>query len=170
MHSPSCKSLTGLGTIDARMKYASRQRGFTLIELLVVIAIIGLLSSVVLSSLNSARSKSRDARRLGDLKQLQTALELIFDDTSPPEYPDALTSLSSGDYIPALPTDPRTGSAYLYDNLSSANAACAIASGACTSYILGANLENASHSALSADIDGTVGAVNCADPVYCVRP
>lgn len=152
------------------MTFQSNQRGFTLIELLVVIAIIGMLSSVVLSSLNSAREKSRDARRLADLKQLQTALELIFDDTSPPEYPDALSSLSSGDYVSSVPTDPRTGSEYYYDNLTSSDGTCAIASGACTKYVLGANLENSSHSSLSADIDGTVGSVTCTDPVYCVQP
>ena len=49
-------------------------RGFTLIELLVVIAIIGMLSSVILASLNTARSKSRDARRLEDLKQIANTI------------------------------------------------------------------------------------------------
>lgn len=53
--------------------------GFTLIELLVVIAIIGLLSSVILASLNTARAKSRDARRVADMKQIQTALEVYYD-------------------------------------------------------------------------------------------
>ncbi len=50
--------------------------GFTLIELLVGISIIGLLSSVVLASLNSARIKARDVRKLSDLRQIYTALEL----------------------------------------------------------------------------------------------
>lgn len=50
--------------------------GFTLIELLVVIAIIGLLASVVLASLNSARTKGRDARRLADLKEIATQIEV----------------------------------------------------------------------------------------------
>ena len=61
------------------MKNKIKQSGFTLIELLVVIAIIGLLSSVVLSSLKSARMKARDARRIEDLRQIRLALDLFFD-------------------------------------------------------------------------------------------
>lgn len=56
------------------------QKGFTLIELLVVIAIIGLLSTLAVVSLNNARQKSRDAKRVSDIKQTQTALELYFVD------------------------------------------------------------------------------------------
>lgn len=50
--------------------------GFTLIELLVVIAIISLLSSVVLASFSNARENARDAKRLQDMQQLQTAVEM----------------------------------------------------------------------------------------------
>lgn len=56
-----------------------KSKGFTLIELLVVIAIIGILSSVVFAALSAARMKSRDARRISDLKQITLALEMYFD-------------------------------------------------------------------------------------------
>jgi type II secretion system protein G len=96
------------------------KRGFTLIELLVVIAIIGMLSSVVLASMNSARTKARDARRLADIKQFQTALEFYYNDNG--SYPisgwaDAKNSsyvsrwtaleTTMSNQIPALPLDPK---------------------------------------------------------------
>lgn len=56
----------------------NKSRGFTLIELLVVIAIIGLLASVVMASLNSARGKALDAKRASEMKSIQTALELYY--------------------------------------------------------------------------------------------
>ena len=57
----------------------SRNKGFTLIELLVVISIIGLLASIVLLALGTARSKARDVRRRADLRQVNTALALYYD-------------------------------------------------------------------------------------------
>lgn len=56
-----------------------------MIELLIVIAIIGILASVVLVSLNGARAKARDARRLSDMHNISLALELFYAQTG--RYP-----------------------------------------------------------------------------------
>jgi len=61
-------------------------KGFTLIELLVVIAIIGILSSVVLASLNTARDKGSDAAIKANLANARAQAELFYDDQSPNSY------------------------------------------------------------------------------------
>ncbi len=91
------------------------KKAFTLIELLVAIAIIGFLATISIIALSNARAKSRDAKRAGDMKQVQTALELFFNDNN--RYPTAeefalgsIFSTSSGatstymKIIPAAPT------------------------------------------------------------------
>jgi len=137
-----------------------RNQGFTLIELLVVIAIIGILSSVVLASLNSARQKSRDARRIGDVKQLQLALEMYYDSNN--GYPTSTAALAP-DYIPVQPTDPQTAAAYTYEVDGTSN------------YVLRATLES-NHNALGSDIDTAASPLTtvCTDSTspyyYCVQP
>ncbi|HXK38549.1 MAG TPA: type II secretion system protein [Candidatus Paceibacterota bacterium] len=58
---------------------SSSHRAFTLIELLVVVSIIGLLSTLVVVALKNVRNKALDARRLADMRQIRTALELYYD-------------------------------------------------------------------------------------------
>jgi len=57
-----------------------KSRGFTLIELLVVIAIIGILSAVVLASLNTARNKGNDAAVMSDMDGIRTQAQLYYGD------------------------------------------------------------------------------------------
>ena len=66
--------------------YKNRSRGFTLIELLVVIAIIGILSAVVLASLNTARNKGTDAATQSDLTTSQTQAEIYYGGTGLNSY------------------------------------------------------------------------------------
>ncbi|MDP3996701.1 MAG: prepilin-type N-terminal cleavage/methylation domain-containing protein [bacterium] len=93
------------------------KRGFTLIELLVVIAIIGLLSSVVFSSLDGARKRARDTRRITEIREIQKALELYYDDRGYYPYTSWVSSHQTTwetgvlgtalePYLPMMPVDP----------------------------------------------------------------
>jgi prepilin-type N-terminal cleavage/methylation domain-containing protein len=68
------------------MKINTFKRGFTLIELLVVIAIIGILASVVLASLNTARDKGADAAAKSSLNNMRAQAELVYDSATPNTY------------------------------------------------------------------------------------
>ena len=128
----------------------SGKRGFTLIELLVVIAIIGILASIVLASLSSARKKGRDARRIADIKQVQLALELYYDSNN--VFPPALSAanLVTPGYISTIPTDPGNNASYQYAPYGTSGN-----TGTCSAYHLGATLETPGHSALNTDADAT---------------
>lgn len=97
-----------------------KNKGFTLIELLVVIAIIGLLATLAVVALNNARQKSRDAKRVSDIKQIQTALELYYNDANGYLSGTTLGStlvLSGVTYMGQVPSNPSPGgAAYAYSS------------------------------------------------------
>ena len=141
------------------------RKGFTLIELLVVIAIIGILSSVVLASLSTARQKSRDAKRVSDVGQIQLALELFFDSTSSYPYSTAVANTATYDggvqvlytnnFIPKVPLPPSGNSPkYHYRGVNATGAECYSAgTGPCTSYAIAVTLERNDNTVLQSDAD-----------------
>lgn len=82
------------------------KKGFTIIELLVVIAIIGLLAVIAYLILNQSRVKARDAKRLSDIRQIQSGLELFYADHE--SYPQSGADgemFGASSYF-AMPTPP----------------------------------------------------------------
>lgn len=124
------------------------KKGFTLIELVVVIAIIGLLSTLAVVALGSAREKARDSKRLADIKGIQASLEWYFVGNN--SYPVTTEPVTLGDdqhkclgsngfnaagackspvYMEVIPSEPQSGQqGYVYN-------------GSSTSYTITANLE-----------------------------
>ncbi len=81
-----------------------KKRGFTLIELLVVIAIIGILASIIMVNLLSARQKARDSKRIADIKNIQLSLEEYYNDNL--KYPTNIYTSLAPTYMPNVPYDP----------------------------------------------------------------
>ena len=115
------------------------RKGFTLIELLVVVSLIGILATLVIANMNSARERARDAQRKSDLRNIQTALRLYYNDEG--NYPlkavvDAVwgttwTGTGGSVYMNLLPIDPLSPAQdYVYTYIDFDN------------YILKACLEN----------------------------
>ena len=121
---------------------------------MVVIAIIGILATIVTVSLGGSQERSRDARRVADIKNIQVALGLYYADKL--RFPCGIYDLTdtlacpvfSGIYLSKVPTDPKDGSQYkmvpLSPILSCTNA---------NLYRLAAVLEQTNSTALNEDLD-----------------
>jgi prepilin-type N-terminal cleavage/methylation domain-containing protein len=166
------------------MNYFDSQRGFTLIEIMVVIFVGLVLGTVVITSLSSARQKSRDSVRISDISKIQLALEQFYDSCG--QYPNSLTTnegqqagevycpvgVQLGTFLSQIPVDPSTKSGYYYYATGSGTK--------CYSYHIGASLETTSHTELKKDSDitsspaaactGGGSFVSGADPVYDGTP
>ena len=154
-------------------KLMNKTRAFTLIELLVVIAIISILMAIVITNLTQAKGKSRDAKRVSDVAQLQLALEIFFDRCNRypavanniPDISDSCTAspgtVKLSDFISQIPNPPTAGDYGYYVNGNPA-----------TDYTLRAKLESNS-TVLSDDIDTSSPSFDCSDSpalYYCVVP
>lgn len=89
------------------------QKGFTLVELLVVIAIIGVLATLVLLQLGTARARARDTKRIADVNQIRTAVESYFEDNGG-SYPTVIDATTLSKYLTKVPNDPLTAQPYGY--------------------------------------------------------
>lgn len=154
--------------------YTKKSKGFTLVELLVVIGIIGILASIVTVSLGGAKGKSRDGRRISDIKNIQLALSLYYNDNQ--MYPINIYSTSGSPpnnglaptYLPSVPYDPSRGPCSSLGTGAGCYAYTSywVAAGGSTScngttkvpvvYHIGAALEDTTNPELARDIDSTL--------------
>jgi type II secretory pathway pseudopilin PulG len=150
---------------------------------LVVIAIIGILASIVMVSLTTAKAKGRDAKRVSDLRSIQLALELYYNDNAkfPLNIYAASNSLSPN-YLAVVPTDPLNSGACSSTASGTSGAGCYSYSASngtnnqnCgintppVHYHLGITLEDSSNIALTQDVDEPTNTFNGATITNCLN-
>ena len=147
-----------------KFRNLASSKGFTLVELLVVIAIIGVLATLILLQLGVARQKARDARRVADINQVRSALELYFDDVGNYPVDTSLendigpTAVVNNRYLTVFPFDPliQPCSDKIYDGFVAGNFCYGYAwdpNVAPTRFHLWNELERSAPSALNSDVD-----------------
>ena len=157
-----------------------KQQGFTLIEILIVVAIIAILASVVLIGLGPTQRAGRDARRLSDLREVQTGLELYYNKCGyypgNPVASGACTGFVSGNTwadmtkaltetpdigVNTVPNDPTAGHTYYYGT---------DVAGDGTGYLIAATLEDPNNGAFTNYSAPTMSAYTMGDelaPANC---
>ncbi len=143
-------------------------KAFTLIEILIVIAIIGLLATVVIASMQNAKLRAQDTRRIEDISSIKKALEVYMVEHS--RFPDSLQDLTVGvqPVLSSIPKDPSGDPARVYEYATSSDA---------TDFVLKAKLSTKDR-ALNYDSDVSRYGISCnADDTsllgpydYCISP
>ena len=135
------------------MKKNKKNKGFTLFELLVSISIIGILTALASVAFSGAQKKARDARRMQDIKAIQTAAEQYYSQNNYVYPPNSTTPWVGGsqNILDAFPKDPKTGQLYIYTMSGG-------------TYVVYAEVENNSNgnAAATACSIGVTGAYFCA--------
>lgn len=94
------------------MKNTHYKKAFTLVEILVVIAIMAVLTAIVYTSFNGAKSQSKDQQRVSDMNVIQLGLEVYFNQKH--QYPQNLPDVVALGYMPSIPTPPTSPSGINY--------------------------------------------------------
>lgn len=133
------------------------KKGFTLIELLIVVAIISILAGIVLVGLRPSLNTARDARRVAEIKQIQTGLQLYYNRNG--VYPSSLQDVLNSGVVTAMPLrDPgQVEYGYTPDPTTGG-------------YILGTIFEETPGQSTQNQVtSGQAGSISCSDPkAYCV--
>ena len=154
-----------------------QNKGFTLIELLIALTIIAILSGAALAALTGFRASARDTRRIGDLQNTQSYLELYFNrcgrypgdagcgSTNPSSWTQVTAALGVVMDTAKVPKDPVPSRAYYYGVDTTAGQEG-------LRYVIGAWMETG-NSVMRDDIDGNVYGVDCgavaSDTIYCIQ-